>query len=186
MSGYRIYNSQLPHFVTFTIVDWIDVFTRQVFRDIIIESLEYCRQKKGMQIFAWVLMPNHLHLIIRAKGEKSLSEIIRDFKKFTSKRIVKELVTNKIESRRSWMLWMFKRSAEFRSTNKEYQVWQHGFHPVEITSDHFWEQRLNYIHYNPVKAGLCYMPEHYPYSSAKWYLDGEGILRMDDIKSYEY
>ncbi len=89
----RIYNQQGVYFVTFTVHQWVDVFTRNEYKDIIVDSLRYCQNAKGLDIYAWVLMSNHLHLIIGSKQNK-LSDIIRDFKKFTSSKIVDAIAAN--------------------------------------------------------------------------------------------
>ena len=89
--AYQINDPDGIYFVTFATVEWVDVFTRQIYRDILVESLSYCRENKGLKIHAWCLMSNHLHLIISRNGDQSLSEILRDFKKFTSSQILKAI-----------------------------------------------------------------------------------------------
>jgi len=111
--AYSINNPDGIYFVTFSVVNWIDVFVRQRYKDIIVESLKYCQENKGLEIFGWCLMSSHIHLIIRAKEGYNLSDILRDFKKFTSSRLIKSISdTNEPESRREWMLWMFERAAK--------------------------------------------------------------------------
>ena len=92
-TGYQINNQEAIYFITVQVVEWADIFTRQRYRDIIIESLQYCRKNKGMEIFAYVIMSNHIHLIVRSKNE-SLSGTIRDLKKFTSKKITDAIKNN--------------------------------------------------------------------------------------------
>ena len=96
------------YFTTDTVIDWIDIFTRPCYKRIIIESLSYCQKEKGLIIYAWVLMSNHIHMIVGASGENPISSIIRDFKKFTSKAILKELQENIQESRKKWMFNLFE------------------------------------------------------------------------------
>jgi REP element-mobilizing transposase RayT len=84
--GYKIRNKKEIHFVTFAVVEWVDVFTRKEYRDIIMESLKFCQKEKGLLLHGWCIMSNHIHLIASAKNE-NLSEILRDFKKFTSKQM---------------------------------------------------------------------------------------------------
>jgi REP element-mobilizing transposase RayT len=110
MTGFKIYNHQQVHFITFAVVDWIDVFTRPAYKQMIVESLSFCQSEKGLRIHGWCLMTNHIHLMVSAKETYNLSDILRDFKKFTAHSILKDLQTNSKESRRKWMLWMFKRS----------------------------------------------------------------------------
>ncbi|CAM3972687.1 transposase [Flavobacterium sinopsychrotolerans] len=114
--GYVIRDQTLPHFITATVVDWIDVFTRQTYRAIVIESLDYCIKNKGMILYGYVIISNHIHLIIQSQEEK-LSELIRDFKKFTAKSILEkiQIVLKALER--------FKLATQAHSRNKEYQFW---------------------------------------------------------------
>jgi REP element-mobilizing transposase RayT len=93
-----------------TVAGWIDVFTHKNYKFIVIDSLKYCVKEKGLEIFGYCLMSNHLHMIARASGKYSLSDILRDFKKFTSKSIVNKII-NKSESRCDWMLQFFREAA---------------------------------------------------------------------------
>ena len=168
-NAYRFKNPNGIYFVTFTVVDWIDVFTRPIYKEIIIDSLNFSIKKKGLIIHAWVIMSNHIHLIISAEENHNLSDIVRDFKKFTSKRIIDEIISNPTESRKNWMLWIFKSHGEANSNNKNYQFWSQDYHGVELDTNRMKEVRLSYIHNNPVKAQLVFEPEHYFYSSAADY-----------------
>ena len=106
--GYTIKDQEKPHFITCTVVDWIDIFTRKVYKDIVVSSLDYCLKEKGMILYGYVIMSNHIHLIVQSK-EGKLSDLIRDFKKFTSKNILEAIQTDP-ESRRQWMLDLFKKA----------------------------------------------------------------------------
>lgn len=175
--GYKIRDQTLPHFVTITVVDWIDVFTRQTYKDVIIESLDYCIQNKGMILYGYVIMSNHIHMIIQSQ-EATLSDLIRDFKKFTAKSIL-EKIQNSPESRRDWMLERFKLATESHSRNKNYQFWQYGNHPEEVYSNKFMWSKLDYIHLNPVRAGIVEKASHYVYSSASNYVSDSGLLKIE-------
>jgi REP element-mobilizing transposase RayT len=163
-------------FVTDTVVDWVDIFTRPVYKHIIIDSLKYCQQHKGLIIYAWVLMSNHLHAIVGTKGENTLSDIWRDFKKFTSKEILNALLTMPNESRRDRMLNRFEYSGKNDKKIKNYRFWQEGNDAQEIFINDYFEQKLNYIHYNPVIAEFVNRPEDYRYSSAIDWAGGKGLL----------
>lgn len=115
------------YFITITTVGWIDVFTRLSQKNLIVESLKYCQDKKGLEIYAYCLMPSHLHMVCRAEEGFVLSNIIRDFKKYTSKKIIKT-IQNEIESRRDWMLSYFRKACQHLKRNQEYKVWQDGYH----------------------------------------------------------
>jgi REP element-mobilizing transposase RayT len=175
--GYKIRDQTLPHFITVTVVDWIDVFTRQTYKDVIIESLDYCIQNKGMILYGYVIMSNHIHMIIQSQ-EATLSDLIRDFKKFTAKSIL-EKIQNSPESRRDWMLERFKLATESHSRNKNYQFWQYGNHPEEVYSNKFMWIKLDYIHLNPVRAGIVEKASHYVYSSASNYVSDSGLLKIE-------
>jgi REP element-mobilizing transposase RayT len=95
------------YFITATVVNWIDIFSRPIYKYIIIDSLKHCQKEKGLEIYAWVIMTNHIHLIVSAKPNFNLSNILRDFKKFTSKAII-ESIQLENESRRDWMLNHFE------------------------------------------------------------------------------
>ncbi|TCN59940.1 transposase [Flavobacterium circumlabens] len=175
--GYVIRDQNLPHFITSTVVDWIDVFTRQTYRDIVIESFDYCIKNKRMILYGYVIMSNHIHLIVQSEDGK-LSDLIRDFKKYIAKNIL-EKIQNSNESRRDWMLERFKLAAQSHQRNKEYQFWQYGNHAEEIYSNTFMWSKLDYIHLNPVRAGLVTKASDYIYSSASNYVNDRGLLAIE-------
>jgi len=166
--GYKIRNPAAIHFITFAVVEWVDVFTRKDYRDIVLDSIKFCQAEKGLVLHGWCLMSNHLHLMVSAKNE-NLSDILRDFKKFTSKQIIEAIIKNKQESRRDWMLKIFQEEGSKNSRNKTYQFWRQDNQPEELYSPKFVFQKINYIHNNPVESGIVEKPEDYLYSSAKDY-----------------
>lgn len=163
------------YFVTLTVEEWVDIFTRPIYRHIIVESLKYCQKEKGLVIFAWCIMSNHIHMIIKAKEGFNLSDILRDFKKFTSKEIVKSIIEYP-ESRRKWLLNKFEFAGKYNKKIKNYKFWQDGNEAKEIHTTNFLEQKLEYIHNNPVKAEIVDNPEEYKYSSARDYCGTKGLL----------
>jgi putative transposase len=177
--GYVIRDQQAIHYMTFTIVGWIDVFSRQIYRDIFIESLKYCQQTKGLRLHAYVIMTNHVHLIVSVDVGHSVSNFVRDCKKFTSKQILAEIESNPEESRRQLLLHQFKYYASRHARNEHYQLWEHDNHFVELTSPAFTQQKIDYIHENPVKAGWVYKAEDYIYSSASNYAGIDQIIDVD-------
>jgi len=166
--GYKIRNQSAIHFITFAVVEWVDVFTRKEYRDIVLESIRHCQNERGLLVHAWCIMSNHLHLVISAKNH-DLSDILRDFKKFTSKQIIAAIENNQHESCSDWMLKIFREEGMKNSRNKNYQFWRQDNQPQELYSAEFVFQKINYIHNNPVEAGIVEKPEHYLYSSAKDY-----------------
>lgn len=176
---YKFNDPEGIYFVTSTIIHWIDLFTRKEFKHIIIDSLKHCQKEKGLIIHAWCLMPSHLHMII-SSNDQNLSDIMRDFKKFTSKRIVEELELIN-ESRKEWLLNAFMKSAKDIKRVKHFKVWQDGNQPKELSSNEFIDQKLFYIHNNPVAEGIVAEPEHYLYSSASNYAEQGGLIKVELI-----
>ncbi|MER2996132.1 REP-associated tyrosine transposase [Pontibacter populi] len=168
------------YFLTMTVVDWVDIFTRPVYKHIIVDALKFCQEKKGLELYAWVLMSNHLHLIAAAAEGKSLSDILRDFKGFTSRKIV-ATIQEEPESRKQWLLHRFEFSAKLNPKVRHYKLWQDGNEAKELISNNFIEQKLNYIHQNPVRAEWVDEPEHYRYSSARNYAGETGLLKVELI-----
>jgi len=167
------------YFVTFTVVGWVDVFTRTVYRNILIDSFNYCTKEKGLVIYAWVIMTNHVHMIIARNGQISLEDIMRDMKKFTSVEIVHAIENSNKESRKQWMISIFKTYGKANSNNTKFQFWQQNNHPIELTANKVIEQKLEYIHKNPVKHGFSNSAECYDWSSAIDYAGGKGLVDIE-------
>ena len=168
---YRFKNTEGLYFITITVRHWIDIFTRREYKDIIVDALNYCCKEKGLEVFAWVIMTNHLHLIVRAKEGYLLPDILRDFKKFTSKSIISAITENQQESRKEWLLRGFK-------TKTGYQFWQVGLHQIELWSNAVIDEKLNYIHKNPVRSGVVFRTEDYLYGSAIDYAGEKGLVEV--------
>jgi REP element-mobilizing transposase RayT len=168
------------YYLTLTIVDWVDVFTRKNHRDAVIESFKYCQKEKGLIIYAYCIMSNHIHLVANTDEPFHLSDVMRDFKKFTAKKILAQ-IQNEPESRREWMLKLFEEHATSSQKHKTYKFWQVGNHAIELYSEKFVWEKINYIHNNPVKAGWVKNPEDWRYSSASNYQDTESILEVEKL-----
>ena len=166
------------YYITLTIVEWIDIFSRPVYKHILVDSLNYCVANKGLKIYCWCLMSNHLHMIASASGEDSLSDILRDFKKFTSKAIIKA-VQEVPESRRDWMLNLYWYAGKNNNKIRYYKFWQDGNEAKEIHTTAFLDEKMNYIHDNPVRAELLAKPEDYLYSSARDYAGEKGLVEIE-------
>ena len=179
--GYKIRNKEGIHFITFAVVNWVDVFSRKEYKDIVVDSIKYCQANKGLVLHCWCLMSNHIHLVVSAK-EQNTSDILRDFKKFTSKQIIQAIKEHPQESRREWILNIFEIAGEQNSRNKTYQFWQQDNQPKELFSYDFALQKLAYIHNNPVTAGIVNKAEEYVYSSARdYYRTGKGLIEVDKL-----
>jgi putative transposase len=176
---YKFGEKEGAYFISFATVYWIDVFTRDEYFSCITDSLDYCRKNKGMEIYGYCIMPSHVHLIFRsALGDPS--GLIRDFKGFTSRKMLTLISENPQESRREWMLWMFERAGSKNSNVKQRQFWQQHNQPIEIWSYPFFEQKLAYVHNNPLEAGFVTDPIDWKFSSARNYgNDDHTILEID-------
>jgi len=168
----------MPYFLTFQVVGWADVFSRKVYRDFILENLTYCRNENGLDLFGYVFMTNHLHLVVQQKDGK-LSGWVRDFKKFTSKKLLIMILENPQESRKEWLKMIFAYHAKFNKRSGDMQFWTHENHAIELYRTEMIESRMNYIHENPVRAGIVEKPEDYRCSSARNYAGLEGLIAMD-------
>jgi REP element-mobilizing transposase RayT len=175
--GYKIRNQYGLHFMTFTVVGWVDLFSRKSYRDILIKNMQYCRKNKDLSIGCYVIMTNHVHVIWQSKSGK-LSDTLRDFKSFSTKGFIEKIKTEE-ESRRDWLLHMFQYHANRTRQNKDFKIWTGDNHPEEIISEPFMKTKINYIHENPVRAGWVKSAEDYIYSSASNYYNGNGIMEVD-------
>jgi len=174
--NYKFHNPDGVYFISFAVVEWLDVFTRNEYKNIVIDSLHYCQREKGMEVFAWCIMTNHVHLIFRSiKGQKP-ELLIGDLKRFTSQAIVKAIIENPRESRKEILLEQFLKAGAKSSNVKKYQFWRHDNKPIELWNNKVIDEKINYIHYNPVEEGLVFRPEDYVYSSARDYSGEKGLL----------
>jgi len=172
---YKFRDQDQLYFVSFAVVNWIDLFIRNEYKDIMLASWRHCQAEKSLEIYGWCIMSSHIHMIIGTHGEK-LENIMRDMKKHTSIALKDAIKQHPAESRREWMLWMMKRAGEKNSQNNEFQLWQQDNHPIELFDQKILHQKLDYIHYNPVEAGIVAHPEDYLYSSARDYYGGKGLI----------
>jgi REP element-mobilizing transposase RayT len=178
--NYKFHNPEGLYFISFAVVGWLDVFTRNTYKDLFIESLVFCQKNKGLEIHAWCIMSSHVHLVFRSiKGQKP-ELLIGDLKRFTSKIIVKSIQENPRESRKEFLLDFFKKEAEKSSNVQNYQFWRHDNKPIELWSNKVIQQKIEYIHNNPVAGGLVYKAEDYVYSSALDYVYSSALDYADE------
>jgi REP element-mobilizing transposase RayT len=181
MSGdrYFINDQHSRYFLTLTVIHWIDLFTRKEYRDVLVDSLKYCQAAKGLEIYAWVIMSNHIHLVAACQRPHRMSDFLRDFKKFTSKQII-SVMQEINESRREWLLDKFAFEARRTQRAKEYKIWTDDNHAIDLDEMKIdLLNKIDYVHNNPVEAGLVYHAEDYLYSSALDYSrKGKGLLAV--------
>ena len=172
--AYKVYDQHAVYFMTFTTHQWVDVFTRTAYKNLLVNSLRFCQREKGFMIYSWVIMSNHIHLIAGTNRNK-LTDIIRDFKKYTSTQIIKRIEENKEESRKHWLLWLLKKDGGAL-------LWQEGYHGEAILSQDFFQSKERYIHLNPVRAGIVFREEDYVYSSCRSrYGIDKGMLELAEF-----
>jgi len=178
--NYKFRDQEKLYFVSFATVNWIDVFVRREYKDIVVDSLKYCMEHKGLQLYAWCIMTSHVHLIIGTVGNK-MEDILRDMKRHTAKTILKAIGDNSQESRKEWMLWMFAQAGKRNPNNETYQFWQQHNHPIELSTNEMMDQKLEYLHNNPVEAGFVSESWEYWYSSARDYCGKKGLIETKFI-----
>lgn len=176
-TGYQIDHPAETYFLTLTVVDWIDIFSRKIYRDILLDSLKYCRENKGLKIWGYAVMTNHMHGIFSAKNG-NLPDVLRDMKRHTASKILKAINTGP-ESRKDWLLKRFEFAAKKNSRDGFYQFWTHDNHAEEIQTHNFFMQKLTYIHMNPVRAGWVEKAEDWLYSSMRNYAGMPSLIDID-------
>ena len=179
-NSYRVFTDQhYAYFVTWTVVKWLPLFDHAPYRKIVLDALNYLRTNKNTQLNAFVVMPTHLHAILWPELGVSLSDVTRDFKRFTSRELSREAN----QQRATEFIEVFKKA---RNENRAqdvsiYQVWQEESHPEAIFTEKFARQKMDYIHMNPVRAGLVEVATDWSYSSAKAYILGEETYPPTDL-----
>ena len=158
---FKVYDGAYPHFITCTIVHWIPVFCRDDYFRVLVDSMCYCIANKGLRVHGYVIMPNHIHVLC-SQEEGRISDVIRDLKKHTSKQIARMLED---DGRTIWLIAM-RRAA---GASGGVKVWDEAFHPEQVHSRPFAEQKLEYIHRNPERAGYVIDPCEWKHSSAGLY-----------------
>ena len=153
-------------YLTFTVVGWADVFIRKSYTDELVKNLIYCQNNKGLNIYCYVIMTNHLHMIASREGDLLLSDLIRDFKSYTAKQLITLILENPQESRKEWLEMIFRYHGKGTKQNKDFAFWQKTSHPVPLWSAGVIEQKVDCIHNNPVRAGFVAEPQEWYLSSA--------------------
>jgi len=140
-------------FVTLNVVAWVDVFSRKDYVDILIKNLQFCQEQRGLEIYGYVIMTNHLQMMV-AQQQKQLNKVLGRFKSYTAKQVLSAIEENPDESRQDWLLHIFRFHAKYKPGYDEYHFWQQDNHPVECFSYKVASQKLQYIHETPVRAGI--------------------------------
>ena len=160
-----------PHFITCTTINWLILFSQPELADIILTSLKFLQAQQRLTLHAYVLMENHLHLIVTAND---LSHAMQSFKSFTAKQIIQVLE----QSHQTYWLEQLRLHKQPHKVQSTYQIWQEGFHPQMIQHSEMLHQKIDYIHNNPVRRGYVDEPCHWRYSSARNYAGQVGVLEI--------
>jgi putative transposase len=172
---YKIYPETTSYyFCTCTVIEWQCIFKSEKYAQIIIESLNYCRKEKGLYLFGLVIMLNHIHYMVSCREDCNLSGIIRDFKRYTSTEIIKQLENDN----ERLLIHIFRKAGKNQRT--KIKIWQDEYHPIAILSDKWFAEKMNYMHNNPVRKGFVKKPEEWKYSSARnWILGIHDVVSLD-------
>jgi REP element-mobilizing transposase RayT len=168
---YKIFETHQPYFMTMTVVDWLPLFSQPNFAEIFISSLRFIHTERRVTFYAYVLLENHSHMIAYAE---ELPKVMKEFKSYTARKIIDQLEASGPAALLS-ELHVRKSSHKKESI---YQVWQEGSHPQMISSEEMMAQKIDYIHYNPVRRGYVYEPSHWRYSSAGDYEGKKGLVEV--------
>jgi REP element-mobilizing transposase RayT len=178
--NYKFHNPSAPYFVSFATVFWIDVFTREAYFTVLANSITYCRKHKGMEVYAYCFMPNHVHLVFSSAEETPMG-LLRDFKKYTAGKLLQAIREHPQESRRTWMLDLFQKAGRQNNHTTRYQFWQHNNKPIELWSVKVIKQKINYVHKNPVASGFVTDPVDWKYSSARNFQGDHNVMEIDEM-----
>ncbi|MEP7230320.1 MAG: transposase [Ginsengibacter sp.] len=174
---YKFHDNDKIYFISFATVYWIDVFIREEYNQIIIDSWKHCQEKKGLQIYGWCIMTSHVHMII-GTADKKLDAIVGEMKSFTSTQLKKIIKDHPHESRKEWMMWLMERAGKKNGNNNDWQFWQQHNKPLAIKDQQMFDKTLEYIHQNPVQAGFVNRPEDWKYSSARDFCGMKGLVEL--------
>jgi len=166
---YKVIDSSIPNFITLTITDWVDLLVRPEYCKVLDEALNYSIRNKGIRIHAYVYMTSHVHLMVSSKGVE-IPDFVRDFKRHTASEFIK-LIDSPSESRKEWLMAKFSYAANRIVRGGKYKVWKDGFHPVLLDTPFKIQQRVEYIHKNPVDAQIVFHERDYVNSSYRVYED---------------
>jgi putative transposase len=168
-SRYKIYETEYPYFVTCSIVEEYPLFSISLAAETILSALAFLQNQRNTTIYAYVVMENHIHFIAQSD---ELSKHLRSFKSWTARTILDCFVLNG----HTRQLFKLRKAKKKSQRDVTYQVWKEGFHPKQIIGDSMMIQKIEYIHYNPVKRGFVDHPEDWRYSSARNYLGLKGLV----------
>lgn len=174
------------YFITFNITDWVDIFIKPVYKQIIIHTLNHFIEHKELTVFGWCLMSNHLHLVIRPGKNSGMNAFEKEFKSFTEKKML-EFIYTEPEIRKKWMLERFEKHKHPLSLLKKYQLWQNSSNPIyiDMRKARSLAEHVEYVHKNPVRDRIVSAPEDYLYCSARDYAGMTGLVKVSVLPLVE-
>ncbi len=172
--GNKVHDGSHPHFITSTVTYWLPIFCREDYFHVLADSFRHCVREKGLVVHAYVLMPNHFHAIA-SQIDGRLSDVMRDLKGYTSRQLAKGLAD---DGRTVWLRALRRAGGDEVAV----KLWQDDYHPEQVHSKEFCQQKLDYIHANPVRAGYVDDPCDWRYSSAGFYYrDSEPLIPVEPV-----
>ena len=161
------------YFVTSSVIDFVKVFDQNVYTRIILKNLDFYRNRHNFKLYAFVIMPEHLHLIIHPPQESSIKDVMRNFKSYTSKELTSQLTDD-------GRFGVLNRLSKFASRRIQHPFWAEGNRPLGIYTEKTLRSKIDYIHANPLRRGLVKNLGDYPYSSFRnYYLNDESLIKID-------
>lgn len=170
-SRYVITEPEKPHFLTCTVMEWLPLFTRDYLVSHLLDCWRYQQKHHALSLFGYVILENHLHFVAQAPD---LCKCVSQFKSFTARTIIDDLQSKGAER----ALQRLRFSKRAHKADRVYQLWQEGSHAEMVYSETVMREKLDYIHYNPVKRGYVDLPEYWRYSSARDYAGREGLIEI--------
>lgn len=174
------------YFMTFNTVDWVDVFIRPVYKQVVVHTLNHFIEHKGLNVYAWCLMSNHLHLLACQHEGYVIAEIEKEYKSFTTQKIL-EAIDTEPEARRKWILERFEHSGSLFSVSRKFQVWQSSSNPlfIDMKKTELLLEHFDHIHQNPVRDRVVDTAPEYLYSSARDYTGMKGLVNIIKLPAIE-
>lgn len=174
------------YFITFQTVDWVDIFVRPVYKQVIVHTLNHFIESRGLIVYAWCLMSHHLHLLAQANNGHVIADLEKEYKSFTTTKIL-EAIDTEPENRKDWMLERFEHFGSMLGLMKKYHVWQNCSNPlfIEMKKKDLLLEHFEYIHQNPVRDKIVDIAVEYKYSSARDYAGMKGLVNIVKLPAIE-
>lgn len=173
------FNPDYLYFVTTTAINYIHLFQSDSIKRILIDSLHFLRTAQRMNLYAFVVMPNHVHFIAKFPERHKIGDVLRDFKRHTARQIIRQSMAEQSLTN------LTLRKQAVADARQNYKVWKDGYDARDIFSVGFLQQKMDYIHWNPCQSNwkLAKIPEDYLWSSARLYLANQpAIIPIDDVR----